>query len=344
MNVKLKDIAAAAGVSISTVSRVLSQDPVKRPSVATAKRVIETAKRLGYDSEMEKSIRERRDILSRKTAIGCVIISEFESFRDAFFSSILDGVKQEAKKMGISLKFALAFSDDPSEFDQKITSTDVDGIVLMGRISQDQLNFMKAHFPSIVYAGLSPVGHDIDEVICDIYDATCTAMNHLFSLNHKTIGFLGTVPDEIKDNVINEYRYAAYCQSLTSHQLPIDKNHVRHIPLTTKDGFQAMKDLIQTGQLPSAVFCSNDNVAIGAIRAIADAGLAIPKDISVISIDNTGLGSYIRPSLTTVDVPKEELGRFAVKLLEDRITSQRNTHCVVSFPHQLIVRESSDIL
>ena len=151
------------------------------------------------------------------------------------------------------------------------------------------------------------------------------------------------IPSLEKDNIINEHRYRAFNDTLAKNSIPLNDDYIKNITLSSKEGYGAMMKIIESGDLPSAIFCGNDITAIGAMRAIHKNGLQIPKDISIVGLDNIEISGYFRPALTTIHVPKKELGRFAVKLLLDKINGGHEISALVKLPFKLIKRESCDI-
>lgn len=341
MKSTLKNIAEEAGVSISTVSRIINDDPKKPASSRTRKRVLQIAERLEYLPNLEARLLKNtgKDVISK--TIGCILTSRFDSYNDPFFSSILAGVKAEAFSNGYSVGFTFSYFEYGNDFPEQLAAYKFDGIVLMGRVFDSQLELIRRTTANIVYAGLNRINRGFDEVISDAYDATKTAMNYLLSLNHRKIGFLGSIPVEHCDCcVINEHRYRAYCDTLALSNIAVNSGFVRSIQLNAGDGYTAMSEIIESNMIPSAMFCANDLVAMGAIRAIRENNIDIPGDISVIGIDNINLSEYLHPPLTTINVPKEELGRFAAKLLIDRIKTNRTIPCCVTLPFNLVERLS----
>nr|WP_143161630.1 substrate-binding domain-containing protein [Bittarella massiliensis (ex Durand et al. 2017)] len=173
---------------------------------------------------------------------------------------------------------------------------------------------------------------DFDQVICDGYKAAIQVLEHLYRQGHRRIGYLG----EVK----NEVRFDAYMDFMLERELPFSEEYIYESALTMENGYFGIKRMFASPRLPTAVFCANDISAIGAVKAIREFGLHIPRDISIISIDNIAMSQFTTPSLTTVDVPKNELGKVAVKLLLDRIEKGHTLPLKVELPCKLIVRES----
>ena len=343
MSVTLKDIAQRAGVSISTVSRILNNDQNKPASKETAERVWALVRELGYvpnyHAKKLKSNAKSRPYLGKN--IGCILASPKDTFKDHFFSQILMGIQGEAAFNGYNIGYTFSYFEDKSTLFQQITSSDADGYILLGRINEEFFNFIKSNVDNLVYVGLNRIGRDLDEVICDAYEAASCAVEYLISLGHTKIGYIGEIPAG-ENRVINEHRFRAFKDTLEKHNIPLEENFIKNISLSLKEGYDAMAEIIKSGTLPGAVFCGNDITAIGAMKAIHKSGLKIPNDISIIGIDNIEITEYFRPSLTTVHVPKEELGRFAVKLLIDRINGGHKINTLIKLPFKLIERESCD--
>lgn len=345
MSTTLKDIAKRAGVSISTVSRVINNDQNKPASEETAEKVWNLVREMGYSPNFHarnlKTSKNSRPNLDK--TIGCILASPKDTFKDQFFSQIMMGIQSEAALNGYSVGYTFSYFEDKSALFQHITSSEADGSIVLGRMNEDFLSFIKSNIKNLVYVGLNSIGRDLDEVICDAYEATSCAVQHLISLGHENIGYIGEIPSLDINNIINEHRFKAFKDTLSKNNISLNDYCIKNITLSSKEGYDAMMEIIESGNLPSAIFCGNDITAIGAMKAIHKNGLHIPKDISVVGLDNIEISEYFRPSLTTVHVPKEELGKFAVKLLIDRINGGHEVNAVVKLPFKLIVRESCDI-
>jgi len=345
MSVTLKDIAEKAGISISTVSRIINNDQKKSASKETAEKVWNLVREMGYipnyHAKNLKASKNHKPNLGKN--IGCILASPKDTFKDQFFSQIMMGIQSEAALHGYNVGYTFSYFEDKSALFQHITSSEVDGSIVLGRMNEDFFNFLKSNIKNLVYVGLNRVGRDLDEVICDAYEATGCAVEYLISLGHTKIGYIGEIPSPGKNSVINEHRFKAFKDTLTKNGIPLDDKYIKGITLSSKEGHNAMIEIIESGNLPSAIFCGNDITAIGVMRAIHKNGLRIPKDISIIGIDNIEISEYFRPALTTVHVPKEELGRFAVKLLIDKINDGHKVNALIKLPFKLVVRESCNI-
>lgn len=343
MAVRLKDIAEASGVSISTVSRILNQDMTRKSSDETSRRVVETARQLGYLTEYTTKMQ----ILAKETpekslAIGCILTSDHESFVSPFFSTLLAGIQNElargASHPGYKF-FVMNFND--RGFPRFIQSANLDCAIMLGRTSLENITLLKHWIPNLVYAGVNSIGDDFDEVICDGYSGAVCAVKYLVSLGHRKIGYIGSTLQ--KYQVFNEHRYQGFLDAVGSSGLEVDEDCVVDTLLTSAGGYESMLSLIQKRNLPGAMFCSNDTVALGVMRALNENNISIPGDISIIGFDNIETAAYVKPALTTIAVPTKDLGRLAVKVMLDRLDSRREYAIRVNVPFSLIQRESTSL-
>ncbi len=340
MTVKLKDIARETGVSISTVSRILNNDTSRKAGDKTAARVMEAAQKLGFFSQSRVRhlpVLENTD--KKPYSIGCILTSDHETFVSPFFSKLLAAIQNElAKTAGLlQYNFFVANIKDPG-FSRFLTTDRLDCAIMLGRTSQENISLLKQNIPHLVYAGANRIGGGIDEIICDGYEGARCAVNYFISLGHTEIGFIG--PTQQKYQVVNEHRYNGFMDAMKKAGLTVNPRYVADTILTSADGYDSAAALIKSGNLPTAVFCANDTVALGAMRAFNDNNILIPEDISLMGFDNIDMVSYVKPALTTISVPTGELGRFAVKILLDKIETGRKYPIRLDIPFELVVRES----
>lgn len=344
MSVTLKDIAREAGVSISTVSRIINNDPTKKASQQTSDRVWKIVQELGYkpNQNARKLIKGHTDAEPMKTkAIGCIFTSTSDTYTDPFFSQIAMGIQQEVSDRGYVMGYSFSSYDmSDAALYNNISMNQVDGAIILGRFNKEVLTFLRRNIKNLVYAGVNYVGDGFDEVICDGYKGACTAVEHLISLGHTEIGFIGTTGINKGFNLVNEHRYDAYLDTMKKHNIPISEELVCDIELSSLDAYENTKRMLEKAKRPTALFCANDTVAIGAMKAINEKGICIPDEIAIIGLDDIEMASYVTPTLTTIHVPKEELGRFAVKILVDRIEGGHELPVRVDIPYHLVVRES----
>ena len=337
MSVTLKDIAEKAGVSISTVSRVINRDKEKPASQETNDKIWKIVRELGYiPNHNARNLQSGRD--KKTKTIACLYTSKIDTHNDPFFSDIGLGIQKEANDKGYIISYALSISEmGMRPLHRYIMNHPIDGVIILGRFDEITFSFINRHFERLVYAGLNPVNENIDEVICNGYDATIVAINHLINKGYHKIGYIG---DHL-NNFINEHRFSAYKACLHQNGIKFNKNYIIDTPLSIFKSHENVDAYLKIHtNIPNAFFCANDVTAIGAMKALKEHNIKVPTDVALISIDNIEMANYVNPSLTTMDIPKIELGKAAVKLLIDQIETDRKKAYRIDLPFKLIERES----
>ena len=333
-NVKLKDIAETTGVSVSTVSRILSGDKSRKMKEETIKEVLKVAGDLGYYSDKKKKLRNAIGKLN----IATLFVSDHESILSPFFSEIIEGIKNEidllSEYMNISFEI---LSLGTSAFDRRLEEKTLDAVIILGRTKESVIEWIKGSVPNLIYSGPNSIG-GMDEVTCDAREGIKDGVRFLFSKGARNIAYIG--PTYLQNEILNEHRYMGYVEALADLNLVQDENLVENVFLKIDDGFEGARRLLERAK-PDAIVAANDNVALGVLRYLEETGRKVPDDISVIGFDNIEVSAFSHPTLTTFDVPKRELGRFALKFLIDRIENPRERNIRISVPYQLIEREST---
>lgn len=347
MNVKLSDVAKASGVSVSTVSRVINGDRERPASPLTTEKIWNAVKELGYvpNKNAKNLVKGEQATEGKLGRIGCIYTSTFDLNNDPFFSCIGLGVQIELANSNYEMAYSLyAGMMTYEELYSYVLNHEADGIIVLGNFNDSILKMLKKHFKHIVYAGVNSVGHDIDEVICDGYEGASLALNHLYEMGNRDIGFVGEISKDSTDGSrINEQRYEAYISFMTKHKKNIDARVVVNTMLKTTDAYRNMT-LYLDGKsvLPTAFYCANDAIAFGVMRALQEHGFKVPQDVSVIGLDNVEMSSFVTPQLSTISIPQRALGSRGVKLLIEQIETKRDYPIKINLPFDLIVRESSD--
>ena len=331
----LKDIAALAEVSISTVSRVVNGTATKaaRPEVQT--RIWDAVKELNYVPNTAAQMLKTTVKKPKLKTIAC-IFSRAQNFQnDPFFSEISRAIETELLKLGYLMKFSISTYEHPKETIESLLSTEeVDGVIILGRIEKRNVELIRKFNKNIIYVGLNKLNDAIDQVICDGYEATQKALVHLANRNIKEIYYLG--------ETTNEVRFESYKSFMNQRGFVENlRRFVIETPFSSQGANHSLKKLLQQGIVPKGIFCGNDLTAIGAIKAIKQQGLRIPEDIALVSIDNTEMAQFSSPMLTSVSVPMEQLGKTAAKLVVDHSIERNQLPITVLIPSVLVVRESS---
>lgn len=342
MGVTIRDVAKAAGVSIATASRVINNDLSHRVTPETANKVLDAIVSLNYTSN--ENARNLRCLKPREVPplnIGVLLTSAIDSYNDNFFYDILMGIQSEAALSGLAISFTYSLSTTAQKsLEDYLRSSKIDGIILLGRMNADILYLVQRNIKHIVYAGLNPVNQSFDEVFCDGLRCAKTAVRHLASCGYKRIGFVGTAANSGSSALINEYRYDGYLTSMEELGLPISRDYIVDTPLSIEMAYKNIDMRLNKGMVAEAYFCANDLCAIGVLKALRDHKLKVPHDVAVIGIDDIDTAAYVRPALTTIQIPRHEIGSYSVKVLCDQISSKRKYPIRVELPYKLIVRAS----
>ena len=331
----LKEIAKEAGVSVSTVSRVINNNS-KAASKEVQDRIWEIVRRTGYTpNSMAQSLKlgAAQPGEAASHSLACLFARTPDMMTDLFFNSLARSIEQEAFRHNYLLKYSFSAFDinNPSTY-HLVMDNHVNGIAVLGRCDKQTLKFLKQYFNSVVYVGLNSLDAKYDQVICDGRQTGRAATEHLISLGHSRIGYIG--------ETANEERYLGYCDALAAGRIPQRPAWVADVKLSSEDGYRGAKLLLERKADISAVFCSNDITAIGAMRAFQEEGVRIPQDISLVSIDDIDTAQYLSPMLTTIHIPTQEMGQMAAKILIDRIEGGHKLPVKISLPFYLAGRES----
>ena len=331
--VTLREIAERSGVSVSTVSRILSGDMSRRPSEETASRVLQTAQEMGYVESRTDRIRKVRTPIHLST----LFLSDHESLAAEFFQKIIGGIEKEIERLGreYNIVHTVVTSSD-SSFLESLDG--LDAAIILGRGPDGLIGEIRRCIPLLIYAGLNSIG-GMDEVISDAEAGMADAVRHLYGRGCRNIAYIG--PANMR-KILNEHRFSGYLEGLDSVGIGRDRALFENVHLTPQDGYEGAKRLLPRS-VPDGIVAANDNVAIGVLRALKELGLSIPEDIMLTGFDNSESSAFLEPSLTTFDVPAGELGRFAAKIIVDRCMNPRDCSIRISIPYRLIERESTEV-
>lgn len=330
--VTIKDVAARAGVSYQTVSRVINNKGEVSPEVRA--RVQTAIAALRY----RPNAIARSMVKGNTHTLGCIA----PNLTDYTFACILEGAKSEAQRRGYFLLSASA--QDTREVgplcDEMLGSGRVDGLLVINPYADGRYRCFERSITqgaAIVYSGASPHGSAATpSVRLDDETGGYQATHHLVALGHRRIAMI-TGPSS-EDCVTD--RSAGYARALAEAGLAYQDKLVVQGDWSATTGYNAMHTLLDTSPELSALFAQNDRMAVGAIRAARERGLAVPEQMAVVGFDDMPLASYFDPPLTTVRQDIFEHGRQAACLLIERIEKPDAPARQVVIPCELVVRES----
>ncbi|WP_051317985.1 LacI family DNA-binding transcriptional regulator [Cohnella thermotolerans] len=336
----IKDIAGQAGVSTATVSRVLNYDPTLSVSDDTRKRIFEIAQQLNYRTPRERNGSGASPAATGKERYRIGLINWYtdqEELLDPYYLAIRLGVERECFQRQFDLVRVFLHSTEGSI---NWNGEPLDGIIAIGRFEKDDLDRFPAHLDSIVFVDSSPDDERFDSVVIDLRKSVGLVLEHLTGLGHREIGYIGG------HNVVNGKRVRDERELVFGEWL---KERGMYDPafiytgenLYSEDGYQLMRTALAAERLPSAFFIENDSMAVGALRALHEAKVKVPRDVSIISFNDIAISEFMQPPLTTVKVHMEFMGETAVELLADRLSTRREIAKKVVLPTKLTIREST---
>ncbi|SFC55611.1 transcriptional regulator, LacI family [Alkalibacterium subtropicum] len=326
----LKDIAQKAGVSTSTVSRVLNYDASLSVGEETKKKIFEVAEELEYKSK-------KRVTKKMKGKLAIVNwYSEAEELQDVYYMSIRLGAEKRAKALGYDYYRVYKQNDF-------IEETDLGGILAIGKFSQNQVKQLQSHKVPLCFVDYLPQ-EEVDSVVVNFKKAMRRNVDYLLEKGHTKIGFIGGEESfsdgtgqwvDPREKFVRDYlkRKKLY------HETYFFKGAFR-----VEDGKRNMLRALETLEeenRPTAFIAANDAIAIGCLKALYEKNVKVPEDISIIGFNDISTAKYITPALTTEKVYTEEMGMSGINLLQERIEEGRDVSKTVILSTKRIEREST---
>jgi len=344
--VTLKDIAKEARVSIGTVSRVFNNHA--NVTEEMRQRVLKAATQLGYFAPggQEQRSYDGSRIVKEIGFLFCSFLNSNGIVSNPFFSHILHGVESEASKFNIKVTYRSISNirNTPDVLLTTIYEMKLGGILLVGPAELEIAQLLQSTgIPLVLVDNYAP---KTNAVLGNNFEGARAAVDYLIRMGHRQIAFIGgpLLPDEGTRPVNRVYtierRAEGYRMALVDAGLPVSYDLCESANLSTDGGYEACKRLL-AGKTPfSAIFCANDEMAIGAMKALREAGLRVPEDVSLVGFDDIDLVEHLAPALTTVRVDKEVLGSVALKRLL-ALMSSPDPICVSSvLDVELVIRDS----
>jgi len=294
------DVALRAGVSQPTVSLVLSNNATARVATDTRERVLRAAQELGYYPNVIARALVRR----RSYAIGIIV----PDLRNPFFADVVSGAERVASEAGYAVLLCETRENPRDRHLDALLERQVDGVMvdaigaasLPDRMLED-VNLVLIDEPPARWPG----------VASDAFGAGVLAAEHLLTLGHTQFGFLGPATNVHAIRM----RERGYVKTLRDSGIAIPSPFLRRVPATPRGGQEGMRALLTAKSRPTAVFCANDLVAVGALKACNAEHVNVPAEMSIVGCDDVEIASLMTPELTTIAIPARELGARAARLL-----------------------------
>jgi LacI family transcriptional regulator len=327
----ITDVALKANVSIATVSRVVNNSPHK-VHTKTRERVLKIIQEMDFrPNALAKGLH-----LKKSLTIGIII----PDISNPYYAEIVRGIQIVAARAGYSV--TIHNTDGKQEGIIRsiyhLREKSADGIIFSGGIisGYETLSILRELKQRVVVIGR----HDVDfpAVQVDNLGGATQAVQHLIDLGHTKIGFIGGS----EDSTTAQDRLTGYRNALAQNGLMFDERLVRPGEWNPRSGYLMAKKLLKGKEKPTAIVSANDLVAFGAIKAAKEAGYSVPGGLAVVGFDNVPLSSYFDPPLTTVEIPIQELGAAAMKMLIGLLSGEKFERLKV-FKTTLRVRGSTAI-
>jgi DNA-binding LacI/PurR family transcriptional regulator len=310
----IKDVAKAAGVSASTVSRVINNSPLI--SAETREKTLKVMKELNYvPNSMARGLSNQKAF----TIALLVNISEPKAYSNPFFYEVIHGIETIVYNNGLCLIIANLQTSVKKDnmLGWLIHGKRTQGVILPSAIVDSQIvkELKKIKFPFVVLGEPADCREPIDWVDINNAQGGQQAVDHLLRQGYRKIAFIGGSRKEI----FNRNRLSGYREALEANGIEYNPEYVREGGSSKQDGLIMTRELLGLKARPDAVICGDNFLSLGAMKAAAEAGLNIPADFGVLSFDNFPIAELAEPSLTTVDIDVFEMGVQAASLLFKRI-------------------------
>jgi len=328
--ITIKDVAKQAGVSISTVSRVINDS--KPVTDEVKQKVLDVIKETGYIPNPLA-----RSLVTKKSQLIGVIVPEVS---DSFVNEILNGIEEVAKMYDYEILLANTYSDKAQELKciNLLRAKQVEGIVMISwKVEEEHINYIQNCGIPASYISKTARDYDIHTVSVNNTEATYDMTKYLIEKGHKDIAFIMTSQD---DTVLEMERLSGYEKALKEKNIKINKDLIKYGETTYEAGYSSMKELLNEGKVPHAAFVTGDEAAIGAINAICDAGYRVPEDISVAGFNDVKIAKIYRPKLTTVHQPLYDMGAVAIRMVIKMINNEPLEDKKIELPYRIVERES----
>lgn len=335
---KLKDIAAEVGVSVSIVSRVLNHPETNVASKEVRERIWKIVHANGYipnrAAQTLKNGCEQDKTVSSNKFLSCLIATSPEERKDGiFYNRLINGIEREAFLHNYFLQSTFSSIDmDDTDTIKRLQESQTHNLIILGRFRPQLYHRLRKYYKNIVYTGMNTIDISCDQVICDGYQISYDIVHYLNKNGHQKIAFIGLPHDA---------RLHGYYDAMRKLRLTIRSEHVINPLLPSmSDGYKAMNKILRFEDKPTALCCASDNLAIGALRSCKEHGINVPMDISIMGMIDLEAVQYVSPMLSSVQVPLEEMGKMATKLLLDRINGGHRYPVKCYLPYTIIKRES----
>lgn len=326
----IRDIAKETGVSIGAVSRILNNDVTFNASTETRKKVLAAAKAAGYNNL-------RGPAPAKRSAFTMGIVQWFsaeEELNDTYYLRARQGVEDFCAQH--ELNIVRYFPGDEGGLNRL---KNVNGLICLGKFAHDEILSLIKICSNIVFLDMPVNDYNITSLSMDFEQAIYSALNHLTSKGHTKIGFLGGMEFVGKHEKLMDERTLAYKKYMQHRNMDCDSFFLEG-SFTSASGYEMMSKLLSNSELPTAMVCASDAIALGAMRAIHEHGLSIPGDISIIGFNNDESCAYVNPPLSSINAPSYDMGQHGANLVYAASNLKNYTPLRARIPCELVIRET----
>ncbi|MCR8642696.1 LacI family transcriptional regulator [Paenibacillus sp. N1-5-1-14] len=342
---RLKDIAERAGVSISTASRAISGDTSRPVSEDTKQKVRQIALELGYEItespvKSSKSIPKKNANLLQIACIG----PQHLIYNHPYFTRVFDGIHHKMKEMGLPAPIIRTSEevDDAAKMKALVQEHDIQGVLAVSWYDESLYQVLRKENVHVLGVSINDDKLNVPVVDCDRVYASRAGVRHLIDQGHTRIGFIGG--PSFSKTMDSEERFVGYKFAMLDADLRINPSWMINSQWNVNRSYRKMGDMLKNlprNEWPTAMFCASDMLAIPAMRAALEQECRIPDDLAFMGMDNIEMAQYTTPPLTSVQVPRFEIGMMAAKSIVDYLEGHYPAPPKILLPCSIIVRESS---
>jgi LacI family transcriptional regulator len=330
MAITIKDVAKQAGVSISTVSRVVNDSKPVSPELK--KKVMDVIEELGY-----RPNEVARSLVTKKSYLIGVIVPDIGQ---SHVANMLRGIEEVGKMYNYDILLCSSYGDKNAELSylQLLNRKQVEGlIILSAKLEKDVENSIKAFNIPFVFLSTNDNREEYRSVDIDNQIAVMEMVNYLQQLGHEDIAYLGIKPGKKTKAFVKR---SAFVKAMKDSGLSGEATYETE-SLGIEPGYEAAKEIMGAKPRPTAVFCASDELAIGVMNYCHDQGISVPDDLSIAGMGDIEMASHIRPRLTTISIPYYDIGAVAIRRIVKALKEEELTEAEIKLPFQIHRRESS---
>lgn len=305
----LKQIAEKTNVSITTVSRVLNNDPTLSVSSEIRKKILDTARKMQY-----KTPRNRTRLKTSKE-LNIAIILWYDSeqeINDPYYMQIRRGIENLCTKSNV--KPTTVYNTNNGYNLESINH--VSGIIAVGKFTDEEVKLFEQTSKNLVFVDSSPDTTQYDSIVLDFEKAVKSVLDSLIDRGYKQIGYIGGIEYLKNDLKLGERRELVFRDYLSSKNM-LSEEHIHIGAFSSESGYLMMKQVIEDNNLAECYFCANDSICLGALRALHESNIKVPEDVGLIGFNDSPTSEYTYPPLSSVHVYTEFMGEQAlISILE----------------------------